>query len=281
MGKMKTEEIISTLLAAATFLKNPIKDVVGQSVKDIYDSVKYYLRRKFGDGSDGAKMLELAVQKPESAMRKAALAEEAAPLGLENDADLGRLISELRTLLGERVSLGQNVAVNGSRNHVVVAGRDVVQIMRRVERAAITPDERHLTEEQREEIRRLIGELAVRLAREDGAPNFAAGHRMVQKRFDVASYLLIPRDRFPEAAHFLKQQRAIHRSMLRRRDPEAFGRDRQRAVFARADALGWDRTKLYLFAGERLNLRVPVSSLGQLGPQQLSRLADELKAETS
>jgi hypothetical protein len=276
---MKTEEIITTLLAAAAFLKGPIKDVVGQSVKDVYDSVKYYLRRKFGEGSDGAKMLELAVQKPESAMRKAALAEEAAATGIENDADLDRLIAELRSLLGDRAKPGQNVAVNGTGNHVVVAGRDVVQTVRRIERAAITPDDRHVTVEQREEIRGLIGELAVRLARDDGAPNFAAGHRMLQNRFKVASYLLVPRERFSEAVRFLKQQRAIHRSHLRRRNPAAFGRDRQRAVFSRAAALGWDRSRLFRFARERLNLGETVSSLRQLGPNQLSRLADELARE--
>jgi len=38
MGIMQTETIIATLLAAASFLKRPVQDLVTQSVKDAYDS---------------------------------------------------------------------------------------------------------------------------------------------------------------------------------------------------------------------------------------------------
>jgi hypothetical protein len=41
------------------------------------------------------------------------------------------------------------------------------------------------------------------MADECGAPNFAAVHRHLQRRFRVASYLLIPRERFADALAFL------------------------------------------------------------------------------
>jgi hypothetical protein len=72
---MQTEAIITTLLAAATFLKRPLQDVAGQPLKDAYEAAKHYLRRKFGQDSEAAKALELATGKPESLIRKALLAE--------------------------------------------------------------------------------------------------------------------------------------------------------------------------------------------------------------
>jgi hypothetical protein len=76
MGVMQTESIITTLFAAAAFLKKPIQDVAGQSVKDAFDAAKYYLRRKLGETSDAAKAPDMATEKPESEVRKAVLVEE-------------------------------------------------------------------------------------------------------------------------------------------------------------------------------------------------------------
>jgi hypothetical protein len=78
---MQTEAIIATLLAAAAILKQPVQDVAAQSIKDVYEAAKYYLRKKFGDGSDGAKFLDLALEKPESAMRKSGVGRGGGVLG--------------------------------------------------------------------------------------------------------------------------------------------------------------------------------------------------------
>lgn len=140
MGKMQTEEIITTLLAAAAFLKKPVQDVAAQSIKDVYEAAKYYVRKKFGDGSDGAKVLDLAVEKPESSMRKAVLAEEAASVGIESDPDLVRLIEQLTELLPKPESPAwQHVHVAGRANKVLVAGRDVIHAERVVRRNRISP----------------------------------------------------------------------------------------------------------------------------------------------
>jgi len=171
--------------------------------------------------------------------------------------------------------------VSGCRNVVQVAGRDLIHTAKHIQRNTITPDERHLPVAQREQVRAVIGELAARLAGDDGAPNFAGAHRMLQRRYNVASYLLLPREKFAEALAFLKQQRAIHRSRLLRRNPVAYRNDFFRAIFAGARELGWEGERVYQFATEALALGRPVASLKELGPVQLKSLAGAIQRQVA
>lgn len=278
MGKMNTEAIIATLLSAAAFLKKPIQDATAQTVKEIFDTARYYMRKKFGAGSDGAKVLDLAIEKPESVMRKGMLVEESAAAGLNSDSELMRLVEDLARLMPPADEGRQNVNVNGNGNRVQVAGRDfVVHAAKHVSRSIITPDERHVTTEQRERLREVIGEVAKRLAVGDAGPNYAAVHRMIQRRFNVASYALIGREQFDGALSYLKQQRAIFRSRLHRRDPAGYDRDFYRAIFSLAGELGLNRTEVYRFAAEKLKLKNTPTSLRQLGSIQLRSLTEHLR----
>ena len=217
---MQLETIIGALLAAAAFLKRPVQDAATQSIKELFDAVRARLRAKFGEDSDGAKFLDLAVEKPESALRKAVLAEESIAAGIDDDEELGRLARKLAVLLPDDAGVvPQQVSVVGRSNKVQVAAGDIVTTERHVRRAVITPDERHLSVMQRDRIREVAADLGHRLTG-GAAGGIAAVHRMLQRRFDVVSYLLIPRTRYEEALSFLRQQRAIHRSRLRRGDPD-------------------------------------------------------------
>lgn len=271
--------IITTLLAAAAWLKEPAHAVASQALRDLYDATKYYLKRKLAPHRDAAAALELATDKPTSAARKSLLIEEAGPADLSADEELHGLVRRLAALLSASDFAAQSVHVEGSGNEVKVAGRDLIVTERHVRRVAITPDERHLMHEQRRRLLEVIHELAERLALPNGRPNLAAVHGMLQRRFDVPSYLLIPRERYPEALAFLEQQRAIHRSALRRHDP-AFRRDLFRAIFSRATELGWSKDRVHEFASERLYLREPLTSLKQLGPQQLRTLVERMRRVT-
>jgi hypothetical protein len=280
MGIMQTESIFSTLLAAAAFLKHAVQGVASQAVRDAYEAAKSYLRKKFTANPDAARALELATEKPESLIRKALLVEDSAANGLACDSELARLIENLAALLPPAADrINQNVRVNGQRNVVQVVGRDLIRTEKVVRRNTITPDERHLTVEQRERIRAVAGELADRLAGDEGEANFAAVHRMLQRRFQVASYLLIPRSRYEEALGFLRQHRAINRSHLRGRNPVAYQNDFYRAIFAGARELGWDGEQVYRFATEKLDLKTTVASLKALGPVQLKALAGFVQRE--
>ena len=83
-----------------------------------------------------------------------------------------------------------------------VAGRDLIVAAHHVSRNEITPDDRHLAREQRTALLRVIHELAERMPAATGRPNLAAVHRMLQRRYGVASYLLIPRERYADALQF-------------------------------------------------------------------------------
>lgn len=282
MGVMQTDTIITTLLAAAAFLKEPVRALASQSLRDIYESTKYYLRRKFGAQSPAAVALEAATDNPTSPGRKLTLLEESATAKLEADPDLLRLIQTLAALLGGLgVTVPAAIHVSGNAGPVNVAGRDLIQTTRHITRNAVTPDKSHLSGEQCAEIRTVIAEVADRLADDSGAPNFAAVHRQLQRRFNVASYLLIPRERFPDALAFLKQRRATHRSRLRRRNPAAYASDLFRVIHACARQLGWDRDHLCAFAQERLGLREPVASLRELGSTQLRGLAEAMRRQAN
>jgi hypothetical protein len=279
-GITQTESILSTLLAAAAFLKHAVQGVASQSVWDAYEAAKFYLRNKLSANPDGTRALELATAKPESLIRKALLAEETASSGLDRDPELARLIERLAALLpptGDGVR--QNVRVTGDGNRVEIAGRDLIHTEKFVRRNTITPDERHLIVEQRDRIREVAGELADRLAGEHDESNFGAVHRMLQRRFQVASYLLIPRSRYDEALSFLRQHRAINRSRLRQRNPGAYANDLYRAIFAGARELGWDGERVYRFATEKLALKRPLASLKELGFVQLKSLAVAVQRE--
>lgn len=209
---MQTETIITTLLSAAALLKEPLQTLATHSLKDLYDAAVYYLHKKFGPESEAALVLDLATEKPDSITRRAALIEEAVAADIGSDAELIGLTRRMIALLPISEAFAQAVRVTGDGNQVQVAGRDIVHTTRHVQRNVVTPDERHLDPAQRKTVRTLIADLATRLAREGQAPRFAAVHAMLQKRFQTASYLLIARERFDEAAAFLPQQCAVHRS---------------------------------------------------------------------
>lgn len=271
---MNTETIVATFLSAAAFLKKPVQDAAARSVKDLVDAAKYYLRRKFGADSAGAKVLDLALEKPESVMRKGLLVEETAAAKLDTDPELVRLIEELAAVLpAPVVRAPQSVRVNGHHNRVQVAGRDIVQTERHVQRSVITPDERHIDGALKRQLGAIIADVADRLAGADGRPRFGAVHKMLQQKFHVSAFALLPRERFEDALAFLKQQRAIHRSRLRHRNPGAYQQDFFRAIHTRREALGWHKPRLYQFAADSLGLKKPITSLCELGANQLKSLA--------
>lgn len=277
---MSTQSILTTLLTAAALLKKPIQDFATQSLTDVYGAAKAYLLKKFGETSEAGKALEMATAKPESLIRKELLIEEAATTNLAGDRELVRLIEQLAMLLPATVeTVRQDVRIDGHGNSVHVAGRDIIHTSKHVFRNTITPDERHLTLEQRERIREMAAMVADRLAGAEGETNFASVYRLLQRRYQVASYLLIPHGQFDDALAFLKRQRAIHRARLHQRNPSAYLNDYYRTIFAGAGELGWGRATVYRYAGEKLHLKRPVTSLKELGPLQLKALAKFIQRE--
>ncbi|HTQ30297.1 MAG TPA: hypothetical protein VMI53_03730 [Opitutaceae bacterium] len=278
---MQTEAIVIALLSAAQFLKKPIQDVTALPLKDAYAAAKAHLLKKFEGNSAAGEALELALSKPESAARKALLIEETGAIELESDAELARLIARLTELLPENAGARQNVRVTGRNNRVQVAAHDIINTERHVRRSLITPDERHIDGAQKKKLQAVIADLAGRLAGEDGRPRFGAVHSMVQRKFKVSAFALIPKEKYDDVRNFLNQQRAIHRCHLRHRNPAAYQQDYFRGIQARSNELGWDKPKLRQFAVEKLGLKRPLVSLRELGAIQLKSLLELVRHESA
>lgn len=275
---MNTDTIITALLAAATALKDPATAVASEALRDLYGSMKYYLRRKLQQRSDAIRALDFAIEKPASPPRKAALIEEVEGAELDRDEELVRLATRLRDSLPQAMRENRvAVTVEGTRNQVNVAGGDLTVTSRLVRRNVITPDDRHLAREQRTRLRAAVHDLASRMARVGAPPNFAAVHAMLQRRFAVTSYLLIPRERYGEALEYLRRELVIRRGVLAHRDPARLRVELFRAIYARAGELGWSREELYRFAAERLDVPERITSLKQFGADQLRKLADRMR----
>jgi hypothetical protein len=278
---MNIDTVLATLLKAASFLKKPIQDVAAQSVKDVYEAVKVRIKRKLNGKPDSLDALAKASAKPESVPRRDVLREEIHDLPLDDDLELQHLLQHLAKLLPPADPVvRQNVRVGGRGHRVQVAGRDIINAEKHLQKNIITPDERHLSGEQKAKLQPLIKELAERLAGENGAPDYRGVHVRLQRHFNVTSYLLIERADFEGAVKFLKQQRAINRSRLRRRNPDAYRNDFFRAIWARAGNLGWMDASVYAYAEQRLALKQPIRSLKQLGPNQLKSLSEAMERET-
>jgi hypothetical protein len=277
---MTTEAIVTALLRAASVLKNPIEDAAALGIKDLYAAAKARLLGKLGGNPDAADAVEKATEKPDSTARKAVLVEEIQGAKLEDDLELVHLLQHLVKLLPPtEPTIRQDVHVKGRGHRVQVAAGNIINTEKTVRKNVITPDERHLSGEQKERLQPLINELATRLAGEDGKPNYKKVHAMLQRHFDVTSYLLIERGDFDQAAAFLREQRAINRSRLRSRNPVAYKNDFFRGIWSRARELGWDKPRVYEFALARLSLKKAIFSLKELGPIQLKTLGEAMQRE--
>lgn len=277
---MNPSSIATALVAAAALLKKPIAEVSAQAIQDSYHGVKNYLLRKFGAESPAAKALEMATDKPGSEARRLILTEEFASSDLKNDPQFASLFGQLQSdLKACNPVVPQIVRVVGDANHVQIAGRDLITTHKHVQRNIITPNERHLTVEQSSILRRVIGEVALRLGSAKNGPNYAAVHRLLQQRFAVHSYILIPRDQFDDAVSFLKERRAIYRSRMRRSDPAAYQNDLFRSIFFAADKLEWSPSQVCEYATKMLRIEEPIASLKELGPIQLKTVERLIKRE--
>lgn len=272
---MTAAEIIAIVLSGARFLKKPAEDALSIAAKDAYQKVKDYLQRKLTPSVDAKSALEQAEQKPDSEARKAMLLEEVEPFRLEEDKELLPLVNQLRRSLGASASMTQqnvDVTQSGNNNSFVMAGRDVVQTQHHTIKNEVRPDERHATSEQKKAIKDLIDELAVRMAGNDGNPNYKAAWGRLYDEFNITSYHLLPTGDFEGAIQFLREQKAISRSRLRRRSPQVYRNDFYATIHASAKKLNWADRQIYDFAEEKLET-TPIRSLRKLGPNQLKKLA--------
>jgi hypothetical protein len=171
----------------------------------------------------------------------------------------------------------QNIVGN---DNVQVAG-DYVRTDRHVVRPRIEINESHITEETAFILQQLITKLVEREIA-SGTPRkqaYAQWQQALKNKFRVVSYLRIPRDQSDQAISWLKQQKAINNSKIRRNNPALFRNEHLAGIHAKYKALGMSKPSLYAFATIRLGLLKPLTSLTQLGERNLAKLNRLLSSE--
>lgn len=171
-----------------------------------------------------------------------------------------------------------NQKVQGDGNFT--AGGDIkIGVVEKIVRP-FAPDERHITTAQARKIKKMIEDLAQRAPDNEGKPTYDRWWGLLYRTYEINTYRELPREKFTEAVSLLKQQKAINRPKLRRRNPQLWKNDHYAVIWAAARALGWDKPQVYAFAFEQIPLAKPITSLKQLGPIQLKRLADLLRGKS-
>lgn len=168
----------------------------------------------------------------------------------------------------ESISVTQTVTGDGN----VVAGRDVNINRRVVKKNIVQPGPEHVTEAQKLKIKELVNELSEIGVKAGRAPSYGKWWGKFYKQFKVTSYHLLPAANFDAAISWLYEQRARETPKLRRTDNQAWRNHRYRGIWARVRELEISDERLYALAAERLELKMPITSLTELGEQNLDRL---------
>jgi len=173
--------------------------------------------------------------------------------------------------------ISQNIKGDGN----LTAGGDIkIGVTEKVVRP-FAPDERHITTAQALKIKKMVEDLAHRTPNYEGKGTYNDWWSFLYRTYEINTYRELPREKYADAVSLLKQQKAINRPKLRRRNPPLWKNDQYTVVWTAARALGWDKPKVYAFAFERLPLAKPITSLTKLGPIQLGRLADMMRREST
>jgi len=162
--------------------------------------------------------------------------------------------------------------ITGDHN-TQVAG-DYVENKKVVQKNIVQPDYRHIDEPTAFEVKRLIDFLAESdvLA---GRPDSHSGwYSRLYRRYRVTSYKLIPVEFGEDAIQWLRQQVPQQRSKIRRKAPDEWRQQLYKSIWTKAGRLGLEKQDVYDLALRRLSLKVPISSLKELGEQKLKKLYD-------
>lgn len=165
-----------------------------------------------------------------------------------------------------------NQTANGDGN--IMIGRDVIHTEKVVQKTVTKPGPQHISEEQAFEVKSSIDELAKIDVDSGRADSHKEWYSRLYRKFKVTSYKTIPREKFDNVISWLGQQKAMNRSKLRRPANTEWRKQMYGAIYGRWRQLGREKSTIYSFANERLQLKCQIQSLTELGEQNLKRLYD-------
>ncbi len=156
------------------------------------------------------------------------------------------------------------------------------------------PDNRHVTTEQREELRKVHDEIVRRLiakkaTQEDDVVKAEYGKwtgivwSQFHEEFGTKKNGLqsLDRSRFTEAKSWLLQYRARNDKKFKRTNPQAYRASLTRTIYSLLKPLGWTKDQLYAFAADKLDYVEPIKSLNDLGNTQLELVRNRVRYEAT
>lgn len=155
-----------------------------------------------------------------------------------------------------------------------------------------TPDARHVSDEQRAELRKvgdeIVDRLTVKYARKSD-PEIGRKKGMwygivwnqFNEQFGTQRHGLksLPKDRFGDAKTWLLQYRASKDRNLKRSNPQKYRGTLTKTIYTLVGQLGWTKAELYAFASNLMGYARAIESLNDLGNSQLELVRDRVRYE--
>ena len=177
------------------------------------------------------------------------------------------------------------VTLNASGEHIFQAARDLhVHNKPAVNKTVFVREPHHMSEAQAAEIKRLLTELGERdeLAGKGKTYGLWMSKFTGKKAFDLTTYKALPASKYEDAIEWIKQQKALGRSALRRTNNQVWRNDHYAAIWGTAKKMNLERDAVHQKAKEYFGLKKTVNSLkDDLGERQLAKFAAYMKREAN
>ncbi|CAM1364277.1 AlbA family DNA-binding domain-containing protein [Tenacibaculum xiamenense] len=201
--------------------------------------------------------------------------------------------NEIKRMYEDRSSRQEPITNTKSKSSVkqIAKGRDITQIgnnegtinitTKKVKKEnKISPNPNfHISGEQANQIKEYINQIvdlnskAGKLKDDKEKGKFyASTWNKFKKKFGVTSYQLLPINKFDEAKNWLQRQLAIQKPKLRRTNNDEWRKRNYKAIWSKSRELNMSKEQIYQMAFERLKLKTPITSLKDLGEQNLDKL---------
>lgn len=184
-----------------------------------------------------------------------------------------------------------NVA-NGLRTLLQPKRTKAADALTKEKKGKFVPNETHVTKDEKEILGKLCDEVVQRLtaktvfASEDEAKRkrgkyFGIVWAQFHEHFGTKELAALERTRFEEARSWFLQYRASKDKNFKRINPQKYRNTLTKTIHTIGGTLGWSRDQLHAFATEKLGYPNPITSLNDLGNQQLELVRDRIRYEAT
>jgi len=168
--------------------------------------------------------------------------------------------------------------VTGDDNIVAQAAQGDINInQKKILRPKVVRESGDISEATAFEIQNLIRQLAQTDELAGKPASYGELHQRLKNRYKVASYRKLTVEQGESTIRWLKQELGRKIPSLRRRNNDEWRQRIYKGIWAAARELGLGKDRVYQFAFEELKLKKPITSLTELGEQNLESLRNKLR----